>query len=75
MDSSGGGLENSRTTLRPLQYQVLPAAVATGRVPDGLEDTEAGMYLLGLGFRVQGIMGLGFDSEFRGWGGGGGLGV
>ncbi|CAE7678441.1 PIP5K5, partial [Symbiodinium pilosum] len=24
----------------PLQYQVLPAAVATGRVPDGLEDTE-----------------------------------
>ncbi|CAE7247293.1 PIP5K5 [Symbiodinium natans] len=24
----------------PLQYQVLPAVVATGRVPDGLEDTE-----------------------------------
>lgn len=24
----------------PLQFQVLPAAVATGRVPDGLEDTE-----------------------------------
>ena len=33
-------------TTRPLQFQVLPAAVATGRVPDGLEDTEAPDYTL-----------------------------
>ena len=34
-------LSESEHETRPLQFQVLPAAVATGRVPDGLEDTEA----------------------------------